>query len=91
MRWMTTLAVAGLLFAALIGSRHENQSLSVDDPIAQSFERELNREPGPQAPVRRDSIDDDVLYQALNKMHWSETQNPAQRAGANNQGSKDDD
>jgi len=41
------------------------------DPVVQSFERELNREPAPAAPVRRDSIDEDQLYQAVNSVHWT--------------------
>lgn len=41
------------------------------DPIVESFERALNREPGPATPAAGESIDDDELYQRLNAVHWT--------------------
>ncbi len=41
------------------------------DPVLAAFERELNHEPAPPKPVRRDSIDDDLLYRRMNRIHWS--------------------
>ncbi len=41
------------------------------DPVVASFERELARKPAQTAPVRRDAIDDDVLYRTMNEIHWT--------------------
>ena len=46
------------------------------DPIVESFERDFDREPGPSRPAERKAIDEDVLYRALNSIHWTETDGP---------------
>ena len=42
------------------------------DPIAATFERELNHEPGPATRIRRESVERDELYEALNQVHWTQ-------------------
>jgi len=42
------------------------------DQVASSFERELNHEPGPATRVRRESVERDELYEALNRVHWTQ-------------------
>lgn len=41
------------------------------DPVAASFERELNRQPVPEAASFREAIDQDVLYRRINRAGWS--------------------
>jgi hypothetical protein len=41
------------------------------DPVAASFERELNRQPVPETPSFREAIDQDVLYRRINRARWS--------------------
>jgi len=64
--------IVGLVAMSLPGLAEADQPSEDDpDPVVQSFARELNREPAPAAPVRRDSVDEDRLYQAINPVHWT--------------------
>ena len=42
------------------------------DPVAESFERDFDRAPTPTAPIRRSDIDEDLLYQAINPIGWTQ-------------------
>ena len=83
MRWISilaTLTAIGLIglttisrpSTAVTAAATAEQITSEADPVFQSFERELNHEPAPTAPARREAIDGDALYQAINRIHWSE-------------------
>ena len=41
------------------------------DPVTASFERDLNHESGPATRIRRESVEHDELYEALNRVHWT--------------------
>ena len=49
-----------------------NDAATATDPVLAAFEREFNHQPAEPSPVRRDSIDDDVLYRRMNPIHWSQ-------------------
>ena len=67
-----TTIIVGLVAMSLPGLAVAEQPSENDpDPVVQSFERELNHESAPAAPVRRDSVDEDQLYQAINPVHWT--------------------
>lgn len=82
MNRQTVLAVliSTVLFAGVyagiqndIGTQRTADTAGVDtDQIIESFERELNHEPGPARPAERTSIDEDVLYHTANSVHWTE-------------------
>lgn len=40
----------------------QHQPTEPSDPVVESFERELNHQPSPKTPARRDSIGEDWLY-----------------------------
>ena len=63
---LTAVAVLGIAVHPLTG-----KTTSVPDPILQSFEREMNRVPTPTAPVRRDDIERDRLYEMINAARWT--------------------
>ena len=72
------LTATGILF--LVGSAivtdwtqpaSSNPTPVVEDQVVASFERELNHEPGPATPARREAIDEDVLYRTINSVHWT--------------------
>jgi hypothetical protein len=54
------LAIAAFGFTA-------KPTSDIDDPIAASFERELNHESVVPAPAARADIDEDILYSLINK------------------------
>ena len=56
------------------------------DPVVASFERELTHQPARTAPVRRDAIDNDVLYRTMNEIHWT----PDGKSTAGNDETKSD-
>lgn len=62
----TIIGVAAYL--ALITAQQVPQDTG---QVQAAFERELNHEPGPAARVRRASIEQDELYEALNQVHWT--------------------
>lgn len=41
------------------------------DPVLDSFLRDFDHKPSPVRYPRRDAIDDDVLYETLNSVHWT--------------------
>jgi len=57
--------------AAFLAAVTTEQVPQDTDQVAASFERELNREPGPAMPIHRESIERDELYEALNRVHWT--------------------
>ena len=57
--FLAFLAVTGITVAAQIESAEP-------DPVAASFDRAFDHEPAPAAPVTRESIDDDALYDLVN-------------------------
>ena len=82
MRWISTflaLALGAALAFSLVPSSpqgstapdFDGQTVAEADPVAMSFERDMSREPGPTAPVRRDSIDHDELYETINTIRWT--------------------
>ena len=82
MRWISTFLAlslgAALAFSLVPTSRQEPaapgfdwQSTAETDPIAMSFERDMNHEPVPTAPVRRESIDHDELHEMINTIRWT--------------------
>ena len=71
MRYTIFLAVLGAMFLLGLGLADE-PAADAADSIIQSFERELNHEPAPPAPARRESVDEDVLYKAINPLSWTE-------------------
>ncbi len=62
-----TLGVTALLLFAFTSA----EEVLEDDQIVASFERELNREPTPASVVTRSTIEGDILYEAINTIHWS--------------------
>ena len=82
MRWKNNLpglTAISVLGAAAVSSLSGGEPTRVSatpppeiaDSVVQSFARELQHTPGPIAEIRRESIDDDELYQALNTIHWT--------------------
>ena len=82
MNWPKILAVVAAIYVTAIllnsalkpaesTSLAARQSQNLPDPVLESFERELNREPVPAAPVRREAIDGDELYRTINSVAWS--------------------
>ena len=71
----TLAAFALLLVVAVPGDKlpeKVSRTTSNSDPVVQQFEREMNREPTPRAPVERTSIDEDELYRQANRIHWTD-------------------
>ena len=82
MRWTTSLIVLVVVSAIglALGSplRHPTVTPAMDlevvaetDPVALSFVRDMNREPTPAAPIQRESIADDELYEMINTIRWT--------------------
>ncbi|MDH5619892.1 MAG: hypothetical protein OEZ11_14850 [Gammaproteobacteria bacterium] len=72
---ITMLAPAGIFAIAGLAAC---AALVTTEPVAQdtsqvvaAFERELNHAPGPAARIRRESVEHDELYEALNRVHWT--------------------
>ena len=63
---MIKLFTTWLLLAALSLDVVASNTPDARDQVAASFERELNHEPVPAHDVRRDDIDEDVLYAQIN-------------------------
>ena len=73
------ITAAGLLIAvggAIVNDYIRHGQQAAVDPVVAAFEREFAREPGPPARIRRESIDDDVLYQTINSIHWTTYDQP---------------
>ncbi len=74
------VAISAVLFAGVYAGIQNDVSNRISaeaeeaekDQIIESFERELNREPGPARPAERTSIDEDVLYHTANSVHWTD-------------------
>ena len=82
MRWITilpALAAIAVLGIAAVSSVHDGEPTpkpatplpETADAVVQSFERELKHTPGPTTGIRRESINDDELYRAINTIHWT--------------------
>jgi hypothetical protein len=82
MRWITILpglTAISVFGVAAVSTLHDDEPTRVPvtpppvsaDAVVQSFERELKHTPGPTAGIRRESIDDDQLYRAINTIHWT--------------------
>jgi len=81
-RWTSTLIAlalgAVLGFSLVPTSREATAEADIDlhavaeaDPVAMSFVRDLNREPVPSAPVQREAIEHDELYEMINTIRWT--------------------
>lgn len=76
-------AIAAAIAAALLagslkllaveggGSRHAELARPESDPVVESFERELHRQPVPASPATGEAIDEDLLYRIVNEAHWT--------------------
>ena len=64
---IAALAIVGI--AVRFVSATPAREPQAPDPVIASFERALSHEPGPVAPIRRESIEHDELYEALNRVH----------------------
>jgi len=60
----------------------KHQPTEPSDPIVESFERELNHQPGPNPPARRESIDEDWLYVEFPRALQANENSVAQNADA---------
>jgi len=72
---MIKLFTTWLMLAALslnIVATQADDSAQNDDQVVASFERAFNHEPVPAQDVKRDDIDEDVLYTLVNKALQSE-------------------
>ena len=65
------VAVAISITAALFFGVSPARGSAGDDQVVASFERELNRTPGPAVATARLAIDEDGLYQRVNEIHWT--------------------
>ncbi len=63
---MIKLFTSWLLLTALSVNVVATHTTDARDQVVASFERELNHEPVPARDVRRDDIDDDLLYALVN-------------------------
>jgi hypothetical protein len=66
------------------------EDLLDDDPVVASFERELNHESPPAPMVTRSAIQDDVLYETLNTIHWSAAEAPVEVVASDDTAEMDD-
>ncbi len=74
------IALFGMgLFAAGLGHKSLSGNVvtvavpDISQIAIASFERDLNHEAGSAITISRNSIDNDILYQKLNSVHWSNT------------------
>lgn len=63
--------VAAMIYESQQAPPQQAPSASVDQ-VAASFHRDRNRQPTPRAPVRRESVSTDPLYQGINQALWIE-------------------
>ena len=76
---LITIAVVVLLVANTLKSppteapesRLTELQQQESDPVIASFERELERQPVPAAPATGHAIEEDVLYDTVNEVHWT--------------------
>lgn len=75
MKWFIPLgAGVVILTTALIAhtfSGAASREPAKQDPVLAGFERNLNYEPTQPSRVLRSSIEQDELYEMLNRVHWS--------------------
>ena len=76
--FLITIALAALLVANALKSPPTEAPESrltelqqESDPVIASFERELDRQPVPAAPPTGEAIEEDVLYDTVNEVHWT--------------------
>lgn len=67
---INTIVAAGIVAHTL--STPSPSEEACKDLIGASFEPEMNREPGPAKPIRRESIEEDRLYDILSDVHWTQ-------------------
>jgi hypothetical protein len=65
------LIVVSVAIVAFVVNPSAEGTVTKTDPILESFERDMTREPTPAAPVSRDSIDEDELYETINTIQWT--------------------
>ena len=77
--FLITIALAALLVANTFKSPPTEAPESrltelqqESDPVIASFERELERQPVPAAPPTGQAIEEDVLYDTVNEVHWTQ-------------------
>lgn len=78
--FLITIALAALLVANTFKSpateapesRLTELQQQESDPVIASFERELDRQPVPAAPPTGQAIEEDVLYDTVNEVHWTQ-------------------
>lgn len=81
-----TLTVSGFVggvivaMTLLLGAFANADDILEKDQVIASFERALNHDATPASAVTRSAIRDDVLYRALNAIHWSTPQEVAKAA-----------
>ena len=63
----TVTATICLIASGLTPAMADEITNETDDPIVASFERELNHKPIAAQPATRADIDEDVLYELVNK------------------------
>ncbi len=82
-------ALAAAYAASQTDQRPEAQAAEppapASDQIVASFERALNHESTEVRPVKRDDIDNDVLYWMVNRVHWTSEQREQERSDAEGQ------
>lgn len=69
--FIATLVIDALTLDVSVRRDGEHEPSGADQVVA-SFERELNRQPSPAGRPRREAVEDDVLYRAVNEIHWTE-------------------
>jgi len=60
-------AIVGALTIALVIAAADSIGSDSSDPIVTSFEQEFRHQPAPARPVSRDAIDNDVLYELVDR------------------------
>ena len=70
---MTRLFVTWIFVVAISVAAVNSPAGEPDDPVAASFERELNHEPAPRKETKREDIDSDELYKRVNEPLWTRT------------------
>ena len=68
---IVTLGVSAAVYILSGATDRPAREFAEVDPIVASFERELNHQRAPAARATGAAIDDDVLYEKMNKIHWS--------------------
>ena len=63
----TTIVLMITAAAIAVFGSYANSTQPAEDQLHASFERELHHTAGPAAPAKRSDVDEDVLYELINK------------------------